>query len=105
MVRGTLARYMDSMLLPEPGDDAELTRRGTEIVARAPEPYQARLIGRAARSAVAVIVSRAPVVIGVDATAREAADLIVREAVGRLPVLERGRLVGIVTRSDLLEAH
>lgn len=58
-----------------------------------------------AETTVAVIVSRAPVVIGVDATARAAADLMVREAVGRLPVLERGRLVGIVTRSDLLEAH
>ncbi len=53
----------------------------------------------------AEIVCRAPVVIGVDATAREAADLMVLEAVGRLPVQERGRLVGIVTRSDLLEAH
>ena len=53
----------------------------------------------------AVIVSRAPVVIGADATARDAADLMVREAVGRLPVLEGDRLVGIVTRSDLLEAH
>ncbi|MCB9786685.1 MAG: chloride channel protein [Deltaproteobacteria bacterium] len=49
--------------------------------------------------------TRAPVVIGPDASAREAADLMVRESIGRLPVMDGGRLVGIVTRSDLLEAH
>jgi CBS domain-containing protein len=37
---------------------------------------------------------------------REAADHMVREGVGRLPVLgEDAKLVGILTRSDLLEAH
>ena len=51
------------------------------------------------------VVARPPVVIGPEATAREAADLMVREGVGRLPVVERGCLVGIVTRSDLLDAH
>ena len=54
---------------------------------------------------VAELVARAAVVIGPGASAREAADLMVRESVGRLPVIEQGRLVGIVTRSDLLEAH
>ncbi len=54
---------------------------------------------------VAAIVSRVAVVIDPDASAREAADLMVRESVGRLPVVEQGRLIGIVTRSDLLEAH
>lgn len=44
-------------------------------------------------------------VIGADATAREAADLMVREAVGRLPILDQTKLVGIVTRSNLLGAH
>jgi CBS domain-containing protein len=37
---------------------------------------------------------------------REAADHMVRERVGRLPVVARDqRIVGIITRSDLLEAH
>ena len=37
---------------------------------------------------------------------REAADHMVRERVGRLPVVaEDGRLLGIITRSDLLDAH
>jgi CBS domain-containing protein len=54
---------------------------------------------------VAQLVSRAPVFIEPYASARDAADLMVREAIGRLPILEQGQLVGIVTRSDLIEAH
>ena len=41
-------------------------------------------------------------------TMRDAADHMVNQHVGRLPVVSReqpGRLVGIVTRSDLLAAH
>jgi CBS domain-containing protein len=53
------------------------------------------------------VVSRRPVVTHADNTLREAADHMVREKVGRLPVIDRtsGRMVGIVTRSDLLAAH
>jgi CBS-domain-containing membrane protein len=38
-----------------------------------------------------------------DLTVRKAANLLRGSTVGALPVLERGRLVGIVTVSDLLE--
>jgi chloride channel protein, CIC family len=51
------------------------------------------------------LVSRVVVVIAPEATLRDAADVMVRERIGRLPVVDAGRLVGIVTRSDLLEAH
>jgi H+/Cl- antiporter ClcA len=43
-----------------------------------------------------------------DSSLREAADLMVKERVGRLPVVRRSapdRIVGILTRSDLLSAH
>jgi CBS-domain-containing membrane protein len=50
-------------------------------------------------------VQRAPIVVHPAATLREAADTMLREHIGRLPVLEEDRLVGIVTRSDLLEGH
>jgi CBS domain-containing protein len=56
-------------------------------------------------ASVSAIVRRAALVIGPDSTLREAADIMVRERIGRLPVVDAGRLVGIVTRSDLLEAH
>jgi H+/Cl- antiporter ClcA/CBS domain-containing protein len=54
------------------------------------------------------VVRREPVVIFDDHSARDAADHMVREGVGRLPVVTRDAphaLVGIVSRSDLLSAH
>ena len=54
------------------------------------------------------ILTRAPVIIYDTNTAREAADHMVREQVGRLPVVtlaDPKKLVGIVTRSDLLATH
>ncbi|MEP6733463.1 MAG: chloride channel protein [bacterium] len=54
------------------------------------------------------VVRRAPAVVYGDSTLRDAADLMVTQGVGRLPVVERAdprRVVGILTRSDLLAAH
>lgn len=45
-----------------------------------------------------------PVTIEPSATVREAARLIARKKHNRLPVVEHGRLVGVVTRLDVLEA-
>ena len=45
-----------------------------------------------------------PVTIEPDATVREAARLIARKKHNRLPVVEHGRLVGVVTRIDVLDA-
>jgi chloride channel protein, CIC family len=59
-------------------------------------------------AAVGQLIKRALVVSFDDSSLREAADLMVREGVGRLPVVTRSdpsRLVGILTRSDLLSAH
>jgi CBS domain-containing protein len=57
---------------------------------------------------IASLIHRAPVVVFDRSTLRDAADLMVVEQVGRLPVVShtrQGRLVGIITRSDLLAAH
>jgi CIC family chloride channel protein len=54
------------------------------------------------------VIKRPPSVIFLDSSLREAADHMVREKVGRLPVVERSntrKLVGFITRSDLLRAH
>ena len=54
------------------------------------------------------VVRRPPVVVYEDSTLRDAADQMVIEHVGRLPVVRRGadrEVVGIVSRSDLLAAH
>jgi CBS domain-containing protein len=45
-----------------------------------------------------------PVTIEPGATVAEAARVIARRRHNRLPVVEHGRLVGVVTRLDVLEA-
>jgi H+/Cl- antiporter ClcA len=57
---------------------------------------------------VGAALKRPPVAIYPDNTLREAADHMVHEKVGRLPVISRKgppKVIGIITRSDLLEAH
>jgi CIC family chloride channel protein len=59
-------------------------------------------------SVVRELISRPPVVIYDDNTVREAADHMVREGVGRLPVVRRespNRVVGVISRSDVLGTH
>lgn len=54
------------------------------------------------------IIKRPAVVIFEDNSLRDAADQMVRENVGRLPIVSRENLhqvIGIITRSDLLGAH
>jgi CIC family chloride channel protein len=54
------------------------------------------------------LVHRRPAIVFADSTLRDAADHMVRENVGRLPVVERDdprHVIGIITRSDLIAAH
>ena len=54
------------------------------------------------------LVKRPPAVVFEDSSLREAADHMVQEGVGRLPVVSRSnprKPIGILTRSDLLAAH
>jgi CBS domain-containing protein len=51
------------------------------------------------------LMSRDPITIPVTATVQEAARLMTRNNVNRLPVVDHGRMVGIVTRSDLIRAY
>ncbi|HKO47431.1 MAG TPA: CBS domain-containing protein, partial [Polyangiaceae bacterium] len=62
----------------------------------------------AAELRVEQILRRAPAVVFDDNSLREAADLMVSHGVGRLPVVSRSaqqRVIGMLTRSDLLAAH
>ena len=48
--------------------------------------------------------TRNPVTVDADADLQEAARLIVERGHNRLPVVEHGRLVGVVTRVGVLDA-
>jgi CIC family chloride channel protein len=57
---------------------------------------------------IAELITRPPAIVFPDNSLRDAADHMVRENVGRLPVVDRNdptRLIGMITRSDLLSAH
>jgi CBS domain-containing protein len=50
------------------------------------------------------IMTADPVTVGPDANVHEVGRIIARRGHNRLPVVEHGRLVGVVTRVDVLEA-
>jgi predicted transcriptional regulator len=51
------------------------------------------------------LMSRHPITVSATATVKEAARLMTRNDVNRLPVIDHGRLIGLVTRSDLIRAY
>jgi CBS domain-containing protein len=59
---------------------------------------------KAVASTVADLMTEDPVTIAPDATVREAARAIAEREHNRLPVVEHGRLIGVVTRVDVLSA-
>jgi CBS domain-containing protein len=65
--------------------------------------FEARL--RKALGAIASdVMTPDPITISPDATVSEAARVIARRKHNRLPVVEHGRLIGVVTRVDVLDA-
>lgn len=61
-------------------------------------------LGRLLAITLGSIMTRNPLTIDPAATIRDAAQILCREKIGALPVLEGGRLVGIVSAEDLLWA-
>jgi CBS domain-containing protein len=64
--------------------------------------------GKPPQTRIGDLVQRSPSVVFLDNSLRDAADHMVRENVGRLPVVSREdphRVIGILTRSDLISAH
>jgi len=61
-------------------------------------------VRKAFASQAADMMTADPVTVDPDVSVQEAAGLIARRRHNRLPVVEHGRLVGVVTRLDLLEA-
>src|SRR5262249_53296690 len=57
-----------------------------------------------ARLTVEAVMTRSVMTVGPDRAARDAAQLMLDHRIGALPVVDGGRLVGIVTETDLLRA-
>jgi acetoin utilization protein AcuB len=57
-----------------------------------------------AKLAVGDVMTKSPITVDPDRDAREAAWLMLEQKIGALPVLKEGRLVGILTETDLLRA-
>jgi len=54
-----------------------------------------------AKLTIGEIMTREPITISVDATMREAAKMMLQNKIGGLPVMDDGKLVGIITESDI----
>jgi acetoin utilization protein AcuB len=53
---------------------------------------------------VSEVMTRSVITIGPDRDARDAAEVMLEHKIGALPVIDHGRLVGIVTETDVLRA-
>jgi CBS domain-containing protein len=67
------------------------------------KPFEDR-VKKAIASTVADMMTEDPTTVAPDTDVHEAARLIAEHRHNRLPVVEHGRLVGVVTRLDVLEA-
>jgi acetoin utilization protein AcuB len=79
------------------------TRHALPLRTPHPEPDVTHL-GRLLAIPLGSIMTRNPITIDRGATIRDAAEVICREKIGALPVVEDGRLLGIISAEDLLWA-
>jgi len=91
------------LIIKAQGPDAIPHRRFARLLGEAPES-RAQLAKLEARTAGEAMTTPA-ITIGPDRRVSAAASLMVARKVNRLPVVDDGRLVGIVTRADLVRAY
>jgi CBS domain-containing protein len=97
----------NDLVLSEDGSDLHLPRYielfGGVIFLEPLEKFKDKL-EKAFASTAKDMMTEDPVTVSPDATAQEAGHIIASEGHNRLPVVEHGRLVGVVTRVDVLGA-
>jgi CBS domain-containing protein len=60
------------------------------------------LAGRSANGTVSAVMTRTPITLGLDATVGEARALVADRGLRTVPVVDGDRLVGVLSRSDLV---
>jgi CBS domain-containing protein len=95
------------LVISEEGEDLHLPHYfqlfGGYVFLEPMKRFEERL-RKAFASTASDMMTEDPVTIEADADVAEAARLIARKKHNRLPVVEHGRLVGVVTRVDVLDA-
>jgi len=97
----------DLVITDEEGEDLHLPHYielfGGIVFLEPLRHFESRL-RKATATTVHDLMTAKPIIVGPDAPVGEAGRLIVEKGHNRLPVVEDGRLVGVVTRVDVLEA-
>ena len=88
-----------SIILPSPFDLIELPLKTTLKIEEFKED-----IKNALKTKVSDVMTRDVIIISPDVSINEAANIMIRNNIKRLPVVKNDTLVGIITRGDLMEA-
>ncbi|WP_421077436.1 CBS domain-containing protein [Methanothermococcus sp. Ax23] len=88
-----------NIVLPSPFDLIELPLKTTLKIEEFREDIE-----KALKTKVKDIMTKDVIVISPEASINEAAEVMTKNKIKRLPVIKNGELVGIITRGDLIEA-
>jgi CBS domain-containing protein len=87
------------LILPSPLDLIELPLKTTLKIEEFKEDIE-----KALKTKVKDVMTKNVITISPDKTINDAAKLMIENNIKRLPVVENGKLIGIITRGDLIEA-
>ncbi len=87
------------LILPSPFDLIELPLKTTLKIEEFKEDIE-----KALKTKVKDIMTKDVITISPDTPINEAANIMIKHNIKRLPVVKNGKLVGIITRGDLIEA-
>jgi acetoin utilization protein AcuB len=89
---------LDRALLVGIVSDRDVRRASPSVLSEGEDEYEAVLD----RTPLSRIMTREPLTVGPEAPVAEAVRVMVDKKLGALPVVEQGRLVGIITETDAL---
>ncbi|AEH07094.1 CBS domain-containing protein [Methanothermococcus okinawensis] len=97
----TLTTHDDrfDIILPSPFDLIELPLKTTLKIEEFREDIE-----KALKTKVKDVMTKDVITVSPDTPINEAAEIMIKHKIKRLPVIKNGELVGIVTRGDLIEA-